>query len=60
MCPYLVGTYDRVAQEIASYMRAGYSTFILDIPANHEELGHTGEVFSRARRLAQLQEPAAA
>jgi alkanesulfonate monooxygenase len=31
-CPYLVGSYLRVAQELSSYIRVGYKTFILDIP----------------------------
>ncbi len=48
-CPYLVGDYDRVADEIVRYLRAGYRTFILDVPASPEELGHVGVVFERAR-----------
>jgi alkanesulfonate monooxygenase len=47
-CPYLVGSYERVAAEVARYIRVGYGTFILDIPANEEELGHIGRVFQRA------------
>jgi alkanesulfonate monooxygenase len=47
-CPYLVGSYDRVAQEVAGYLRAGFTTFILDIPPSREELDHTNEVFARA------------
>ena len=39
-CPYLVGSYDRVAREVASYMRAGYRSFILDIPVSEAELNH--------------------
>jgi alkanesulfonate monooxygenase len=31
-CPYLVGNYQRVADEIASYLTLGYRTFVLDIP----------------------------
>jgi alkanesulfonate monooxygenase len=38
-----------VAVEIAGYLRAGFSTFILDIPPSREELDHTNEVFARAR-----------
>ncbi len=48
-CPYLVGSYDRVATELARYIRVGYRTFILDIPPDEEELRHTGIVFERAR-----------
>jgi len=51
-CPYLVGSYRRVAAEIARYVRIGYETFILDVPISAEELGHIGEVFRRAREMA--------
>lgn len=47
-CPYLVGGYDRVADEVARYVEAGYRTFILDVPASPEEMAHIGEVFERA------------
>lgn len=47
-CPYLVGSYDRVADEVARYVEAGYRTFILDVPASPEEMEHIGEVFERA------------
>ena len=50
-CPYLVGTYTRVADELAGYMRLGARTFILDIPASQEELGHIEVVFRLARAL---------
>jgi alkanesulfonate monooxygenase len=51
-CPYLVGSHDRVAQEVAKYIERGHATFILDIPANQEELEHIGIVFARAKQLA--------
>jgi len=47
-CPYLVGGYTRVAQELARYITAGYQTFILDIPPDEEELRHTNVAFSQA------------
>jgi alkanesulfonate monooxygenase len=47
-CPYLVGSYDRVADEVSRYVEAGYRTFILDVPASPEEMQHIGEVFERA------------
>lgn len=47
-CPYLVGGYDQVADELAAYMAGGYRTFILDIPPSYEELEHTGAVFEAA------------
>lgn len=47
-CPYLVGDYQRVARELERYIGLGFRTFILDIPANEEELHHTGVVFAEA------------
>jgi alkanesulfonate monooxygenase len=47
-CPYLVGSYARVAQEVAGYIDSGFRTFILDIPPDEEELHHTGVVFREA------------
>ena len=47
-CPYLVGSYDRVAEELAKYIGVGYTVFILDIPPTEEELHHINVVFDRA------------
>jgi alkanesulfonate monooxygenase len=47
-CPYLVGSYERVADELRRYLSLGFSTFILDIPPSEEELHHIGVVFQRA------------
>src|SRR6266480_2302755 len=44
-CPYLVGSYERVAEEVARYIDLGFGTFILDIPPSEEELDHTAVVF---------------
>jgi alkanesulfonate monooxygenase len=52
-CPYLVGSYDRVATELAKYIERGFLTFILDIPPTREELEHIGVVFSQASQLAE-------
>ena len=51
-CPYLVGSYEVVACEIAQYIRAGCRVIILDIPAEEEELDHVGMVFQRAFAIA--------
>ncbi len=51
-CPYLVGSYKRVADELARYILAGYNTFILDIPPTEEELHHTNVVFAQALKEA--------
>jgi alkanesulfonate monooxygenase len=50
-CPYLVGSYDRVADEVARYIQLGFKTFILDIPPSEEEIEHTAVVFDRAQTL---------
>lgn len=51
-CPYLVGSYERIAEEVARYVEAGYKTFILDIPPTQEELSHIGVVFKHSLRRA--------
>jgi alkanesulfonate monooxygenase len=48
MCPYLVGSYERVGDELARYITAGYRTYILDIPPCEEELRHTNLAFACA------------
>jgi alkanesulfonate monooxygenase len=53
-CPYLVGSYEAVAEELAHYMKLGFYTFILDIPAAEEEFEHIGVVFQAAAREAGL------
>ena len=52
MCPYLVGSYEQVAAELARYFGAGYRTVILDIPPDAEELAHTFEAVNRAAQPA--------
>src|SRR5262249_35154321 len=49
-CPYLVGSYENVANEIARYLALGYRTFVLDIPPNEEELRCIGRVFEIAQQ----------
>jgi alkanesulfonate monooxygenase len=44
-CPYLVGSYDQVAAELARYLDAGCTTFILDEPTDEEEMQHIGFAF---------------
>ena len=51
-CPYLVGSYERVADDLARYMSVGYRTFILDVPASPEELTHIRVAFERAAARA--------
>lgn len=52
-CPYLVGTYDRVGDELARYVGLGASVFILDIPPSREDLAHTGLAIRRAQTIAK-------
>jgi alkanesulfonate monooxygenase len=52
-CPYLVGSYDSVADEVARYIRLGIGTFILDVPPSAEELDHTNVAMRRAVALAE-------
>jgi alkanesulfonate monooxygenase len=51
-CPYLVGSYDEVAQELARYIALGHKTFILDAPPSREELRHTRIGFQKALEIA--------
>jgi alkanesulfonate monooxygenase len=55
-CPYLVGNYSKVAAEVARYITLGFTTFILDIPPNEEELYHSGVIFRRAIEQAAVKE----
>ena len=49
-CPYLVGSYAQVAEEVRRYLTAGYQTFLLDVPATEEDLEHIGITFDHALR----------
>jgi alkanesulfonate monooxygenase len=51
-CPYLVGDYRRVGQELSGYISLGYRTFILDVPPSPQELGHIRKAFDCARGVA--------
>jgi len=53
-CPYLVGSYEQVANEVGRYLAAGYRTFILDVPASEEDLTHIGNVFAEARQMVTV------
>ena len=48
MCPYLVGSYDEVAEEMSRYFSAGYRRVILDVPPGSEDLAHTFAAFNLA------------
>jgi alkanesulfonate monooxygenase len=50
-CPYLVGSYTQVAVSLAHYIALGARTFILDVPANEEELAHSRITLGKAQEL---------
>jgi alkanesulfonate monooxygenase len=51
-CPYLVGTYEEVADMLARYLRFGISTIILDVPAEEDDLHHASIAIRRAQSIA--------
>jgi alkanesulfonate monooxygenase len=53
-CPYLVGSYEQVANEIGRYLSSGYRTFILDVPASEEDLTHIRKVCVEAQQMVTL------
>jgi len=56
-CPYLVGSYEEVSDELAKYIRAGFTNYILDIPAEEGDLRTSGIVFRRAVEKAAFPVP---
>jgi alkanesulfonate monooxygenase len=43
-CPYLVGSYERVADELAHYFTMGDRALIVDIPREEYDLVHANRV----------------
>jgi alkanesulfonate monooxygenase len=39
-CPYLVGSYERVGEELGRYLTSGCRAIILDVPPNETEMRH--------------------
>ena len=57
-CPYLIGSFEQVAEYLALYIAKGYRTYILDIPHSAEDLECAGIAFAAAlRRSSQLNTP---
>ncbi|WLW54336.1 LLM class flavin-dependent oxidoreductase [Streptomyces sp. YU58] len=48
-CPYFVGDYATVGEEIGRYVELGYTTLILDTPAEEQDLTHTAVALDIAR-----------
>ena len=53
-CPYLVGSYEAVGEELARYIKLGYEAFILDIPTKEDELRHSAIAFEHALKQVAL------
>jgi alkanesulfonate monooxygenase len=51
-CSYLVGSYERVAKEIARYVAAGFHSIILDIPPSQFELESARRALEAGQRAA--------
>jgi len=47
-CPYLVGSYERVSEVLAQYVALGYTSFILDVPPDYDEVRHIDLAFKHA------------
>jgi alkanesulfonate monooxygenase len=58
-CPYIVGSYARVATELGRYISLGFRTVILDIPPSRDELAHVMESFRMALKPAGVLESTA-
>ena len=54
-CPYLVGSYYRVATELGRYISLGFRTVILDIPPSRDELAHTMQAILMASHHTRCQ-----
>jgi alkanesulfonate monooxygenase len=48
-CPYFVGDYASVGREVGRYLELGYTTFILDTPAEEQDLEHIAVAVDIAR-----------
>lgn len=46
--PYLVGSYDEVAQAMTTYLNGGIRTFVLDVPRELDDLHHARIAIERA------------
>ena len=55
-CPYLVGSYEQVGEELARYLGLGCRTFILDVPFCEQDLHHARITFDLASDKMRLEE----
>jgi alkanesulfonate monooxygenase len=49
-CPYLVGSYDRVGEELGRYLASGCRAIILDVPPNALEMHHVSLSIAAAEK----------
>jgi alkanesulfonate monooxygenase len=47
-CPYLVGSYERVGEELGRYLASGCRAIILDVPPNGTEMRHVARSIAAA------------
>jgi alkanesulfonate monooxygenase len=50
-CPYLVGNYGQVGDEIGRYLASGCRAIIVDVPASADELQHVRLTLAAAERV---------
>jgi alkanesulfonate monooxygenase len=55
-CPYLVGSYDDVAEELARYLALGFCKIILDIPPSEDELRNVSIAVQKASEKADSEQ----
>jgi alkanesulfonate monooxygenase len=49
-CPYLVGSYERVGEELGRYLASGCRAIILDVPPNATEMRHVALSIAAAEK----------
>jgi alkanesulfonate monooxygenase len=54
-CPYLVGSYDRVGEELRRYFASGCRTVILDVPPSDTEMAHVTRSIAAAEKAVLSQ-----
>lgn len=52
-CPYLVGSHQEVAEELAGYVKLGHTSIILDIMPEEEDFFHCRQVFETVELLTK-------
>jgi alkanesulfonate monooxygenase len=48
-CPFLVGSMEEVASELAAYIQAGFRTFLIEVPESSEDTKRITHVFNLAK-----------